>query len=135
MCLVSIILKEIKGGWMRKYQVLLFFMLRQLEATASVRNGDEVAWSLAISETNLCRGSTKHSFDKTFLKNFVKLTEKDLCQSLFFKIFCNFKRRLWHKCFRLNSEIFQKQKFLVKCLQVTASAPWKIIQKVYKTYH
>ena len=131
MCLVSIILKEIKGGWMRKYQVFVIFMLRQLEATASLRNGDEMAWKLAISETNLCRGSTKYSFDKTFLKIFLKLTEKDLCQSLFLKIFYNLKRRLWHKCFPLNSEIFQKQKFLVKCLQVTASAPWKITQKVH----
>ena len=43
MCLVSIILKEIKGGWMRKYQVFVIFMLRQLEATASLRNGDEMA--------------------------------------------------------------------------------------------
>ena len=75
-------------------------MLRQLKTTNSLRNGDEVAWNLAISEANLCRGSTKHSFYKRFLKNFVKFTEKDLCQSLFFKTFSNFKRRLWHKCFK-----------------------------------
>ena len=105
MCLVSIILKEIRGRWIRKYQVLLFFMLRQLKTTASLRNGDEVARNLTISEANLCKGSTKHSFYKTFF-NFVKFTEKDLCQSLFFKIFCNFKRRLCHKCFALNSEMF-----------------------------
>ena len=43
MCLVSIILKEIRGRWIRKYQVLLFFMLRQIKTTASLRNGDEVA--------------------------------------------------------------------------------------------
>ena len=101
---------EIRGGWMRKYQVL-FFMLRKLKTTDSLRNSDEVAWNLAISEANLCRGSTKHSFCKIFLKNFVKFTENDLCQSLFFKTFCNFKRRLWHKCFPLNSKIFQKQNF------------------------
>ena len=35
---------------------------------ASFRNGDEVVWNLAISEANLCAGSTKHSFYKTFLK-------------------------------------------------------------------
>ena len=112
MCLVSIILKEIRSGWIRKYQILLFFMLKQLKTTASLRNGDEVAWNLAISETNLCAGSMKQSFYKTFLKNFVKFTEKDLCLSLFFKTFCNFKRRLWHKCFPFNSEIFKKQFFL-----------------------
>ena len=39
MYLVSIIM----GGWIRKYQVLLFFMLRQLKTAASLRNGDEVA--------------------------------------------------------------------------------------------
>ena len=50
---------------------------------------------------NLFRGSTKHNFYKTFLKNFVKFTEKYLCQSLFFKTFCNFKGS-----FPLNSEIF-----------------------------
>ena len=137
MCLGRMILTKIRGRWIKKYQVLLFFMLRQLETTDSLINSDGVAWNFAISEANLCRGSTKHSFYKTFLKNFVKFTEKDLCQSLFFKTFCNFKRRLWHKCFPLNSEIFQKDFFVcfAKCLYLTAYAPWKITQKVYKTYH
>ena len=76
-----------------------------------MRNSDEVAYNLAISEANLCRGFTKHSFSKTFLKSFVKFTEKDLCQSLFFKIFCNFKSRLWHRYFPLNSEIFKNNFF------------------------
>ena len=93
MCLVSIIFKKIRGGWMRKYQVLLFFMVRQLKTTDSLRNNADVAWKLAISEANLCRGS-QNSFYRTFLKNFAKFTEKDLCQSLFYKTFCNFKRRL-----------------------------------------
>ena len=91
MRLVSIILKEIKSGWIRKYQVLLFFMLRQLKTTNSLTNSDEVAWNLAISEANLSRGA-QNSFYKIFLKNFVNFTEKDLF--LFFKTFCNFKRRL-----------------------------------------
>ena len=86
-------------------------MLRQLKTTGSLRKGDEVSWNLAISEANLCRSSTKHSFCKTFLKIFIKFTEKDLCQSLFFQLFCNFKRRLWHKRFPLNSEIFEKHIF------------------------
>ena len=41
-CLVSIILKEFMGGWIRKYQVYLFFMLRQLKTTDSLRNSDKV---------------------------------------------------------------------------------------------
>ena len=81
-------------------------MLKQLKPTDSLINSDEVAWRLAISEVNLCRGSTKHTFYKTFLKTFAKFTEKHLCQSLFLKIFWNFNRRLWHKRFPLNSEIF-----------------------------
>ena len=137
MYLVSMLLKEIRGEWIRKYQVLLFFMLRQLKTTASLRNGDEVAWNLAISEANLCRGS-QNSFYKTFLKNFVKFTKKDLCQSLFFKTFCNFKRGLAH-VFSFEFWTFLKTHFFAKCLQVTASAPWKITQKSlrnqYKTYH
>ena len=40
-----------------------------------------------------------HSFYKTFLKIFVKFTEKDPCQSLFFEKLCNFRRRLWHEYF------------------------------------
>ena len=110
--MVSIILKEIRGGWIRKYQVLLFLMLRQLKTTASLRNGDEVAWNLAISEANLCRSSTKHSFYKTFLKNFVKFTETDLCQSLFFKTFCNFKRRLAQLFFFWILTFFKNKFFL-----------------------
>ena len=85
-------------------------MVRQLKTTDSLRNNADVAWKLAISEANLCRGS-QNSFYRTFLKNFAKFTEKDLCQSLFFKTFCNFKRRLWHKCFPLNSEIFKNTFF------------------------
>ena len=84
MCLVSIIFKKIRGGWMRKYQVLLFFMVRQLKTTDSLRNNADMAWNLAISEANLCRGS-KNSFYKTFLKNFMKFTEKDLWQVSFLK--------------------------------------------------
>ena len=102
MCLASSILKEIRGGWISSYQVLLFFMLRQLKKIDSLRNSDEVAWNFAISEANLFR-SSRNNFYKTFLKNFVKYTEKDLCQSLLFKTFCNFKRRFWHKCFPLNA--------------------------------
>ena len=134
MRLVSIILKEIKSGWIRKYQVLLFFMLRQLKTTDSLINSDEVAWNLAISEANLCRGSTKHSFYKTFLKNFVKFTEKDLCRVSFLKYSATLKEGSGTSVFLWVLKFF-KTHFFAKCLQVTASAPWKITQKVYKTYH
>ena len=138
MCLVSIILKEIWGKWKRKYQVLLFFMLRQLKTTASLRNSDKVAWNLAISEANLCRGSTKHSFYKTFLKNFVKFTEKDLCRVSFLKYSATLKEGSGTSVFLWVLKFF-KTHFFAKCLQVTASAPWKTTQKSlrnhYKTYH
>ena len=135
MCLASSILKKISSGWIRKYQVLLFFMLRQLKITDSLRNSDEVAWNFAISEGNLFR-SSQNSFYKTFLKNFVKFTEKDLCQSLLFKTFFNFKRRFWLKCFPLNSETFLKHIFLrnafrslLLLLEKPLRNPWEINAK------
>ena len=89
----------------------------------------------SISEANLCRGS-KNSFYKRFLKNFVEFTEKDLSLSLFFKTFCNFKRRHWHKCFPLNSEIFLKYIFLqntfrslLLLLEKPLRNPWEITTK------
>ena len=67
----------------KKIPGFVIFMLSQLKTTASLRNDDEVALNLAISEANLCRGSTKHGFYKTFLRIFVKFTDKNLWQSLF----------------------------------------------------
>ena len=61
----------------------VIFYAETIKKTDSLRNSDEVAWYLAISEANLCRAS-QNSFYKIFLKNFVKFTEKDLFQSLFF---------------------------------------------------
>ena len=88
-------LKEIRGGWVRKYQVLLVFLLRQLRTTASLRNGNGVVWNLAISEANLCRGSTKHSFYKAFLKNFcVIYRERPVPESLFQNILQLHKKTL-----------------------------------------
>ena len=67
----------------KKIPGFVIFMLSQLKTTASLRNDDEVALNLAISEANLCRGFTEHGFYKTFLIIFVKFTDKNLCQSLF----------------------------------------------------
>ena len=79
--MASIILKEIRGGWIKKYQVFLFFMLRQLKTTVSLGNGDEVASDLAISEANLCRGSTTHS---SYSKKFFEIYgERPVPESLF----------------------------------------------------
>ena len=69
---------------MRKYQVLLFLMLIQLKKTDSLRNSDEAAWNLAISEVNLCRGS-KNSFCKTFLKILWNLQIKTCSRVCFLK--------------------------------------------------
>ena len=101
-----------------------------------MRNSDEVASNLAISEANFCRGS-QNSFCKTFLKSFVKFTEKDLCHNLFFKTFCNFKKRLWHKCFPLNSDFFKKHIFLqntfrslLLLLENSLRNPWEITKNL-----
>ena len=48
-------------------------MLRQLKTTDSLINSDEIAWNLAISEVNLCRGSTKHNLYKTVPKHFLEI--------------------------------------------------------------
>ena len=54
----------------------------------------------------------KCSVKKVFFKNFAKFTGKHLCQSLFFdKVTCLrpttlLKRRLWHRCFPMNSAKF-----------------------------
>ena len=69
---------------MRKYQVLQFLMLIQLKKTDSLRNSDEAAWNLAISEVNLCRGS-KNSFCKTFLKILWNLQIKTCSRVCFLK--------------------------------------------------
>ena len=37
-------------------------MSRQLKTADSLKNSDEVVKNLAISEANICRGSTKHSY-------------------------------------------------------------------------
>ena len=56
-------------------------MLRQLKTTVSLGNGDEVASDLAISEANLCRGSTTHS---SYSKNFFEIYgERPVPESLF----------------------------------------------------
>ena len=136
MCFVSIILKRIRGGRIRKYQ-FLFFMLRQLKRSDTLRNSEKVAWNSAILEANPFRGS-QNSFYKTFLKNFLKFTEKDLCRVSFLKYSATLKEGSGTSVFLWVLKFF-KTHFFAKCLQVTASAPWKITQKSlrnhYKTYH
>ena len=123
MCLVSILLKEIRGRWIRKYQVLLFFMLRQLKTTACLRMGHEVAWNLAVSEANLSRGSTKHSFYKTFpkkklwnlqrktcvRKNILPLSKEDSGTGVFLWMLKFFKNKLFlQNAFRSLLLLFEK---------------------------
>ena len=57
----------------------IFFMLRPLKKLILGDMIITVAGNLAISEGNLCRGSTK----KAILKNFTKFEEKELCWNLF----------------------------------------------------
>ena len=54
---------------------------------------------------------------KVVLRNFAKLTEKHLCQSLFFNKVAGLrpatllKNRLWHRCFPVNFAKFQRTPF------------------------
>ena len=76
--------------------------------------------------------STKHSFYKTFLKNFVKFTEKEQCQSLFLKHSATLKEDSGTSAFLWILKSFKNIFFFffAKCLQVTASAPWKTPQSI-----
>ena len=50
------------------------------------------------------------SIRKSVFINFAKLTEKHLCQSLFFNKAAE-KKRLWHSCFPVNCEKFLRTPF------------------------
>ena len=58
------------------------------------------------------------SVKKGVLRNFAKITEKHLCQSLFFnkveglRSATLLKKRLWHRCFPVNFEKFLRTPFL-----------------------
>ena len=58
------------------------------------------------------------SVKKVVLRNFAKITEKHLCQSLFFnkveglRSATLLKKRLWHRCFPVNFEKFLRTPFL-----------------------
>ena len=60
---------------------------------------------------------------KGVLKNFLKFTEKHLCQSLFFEKVAGLrpgtllKKRLWHRCFPVNFAEFLRKTFLTEHLR------------------
>ena len=60
----------------------------------------------------------RYSVMKVVLKNFAKYKGKYLCQSLFFNKFAGLrpatllKKRLWHRCFPVNSAKFLRTPFL-----------------------
>ena len=110
----------------------VIFYAETIKKTDSLRNSDEVAWYLAISEANLCRAS-QNSFYKIFLKNFVKFTKKDLFQSLFFLNI----QQLWKKTltqvflfefWNFLKTIFLQNAFrsLLLLLEKSLRNPWEI---------
>ena len=67
---------------------------------------------------HLCRSSHQRcSVRKCVLRNFTKFTEKNLCQSLFFKKVVGLrpatllKKRLWCRCFPVNFAKFPRTSF------------------------
>ena len=52
------------------------------------------------------------SMKKGDLRNITKLTEKHLCQGLFFIAATLLKKRLWHRCFPVNFMKFLRKPFL-----------------------
>ena len=78
--------------------------------------------------STLFRGSHRmYSVRKGVLRNFAKLTGKDLFQRLFFIKFGGprpatlFKKRPWHRCFPVNFAKFLWVPFFTKYLRTTAS--------------
>ena len=63
------------------------------------------------------------SVRKSFLRNFAKFTGKQLCLGLFFNKVAGLrpatllKKRLWHRCFPANFEIFLRTPFLTEHLR------------------
>ena len=72
------------------------------------------------------RSSYRGSFvKKGVLKNFTKLTGKQLRHSLFFNEVTDLENRLWHRCFPVNFAKFLRIRFFIEQLRETASPYWK----------
>ena len=70
---------------------------------------------------------------KGVLRNFVKLTGKHLCQSLFFNKVAGLrpatllKKRLWRKCFPVNFARFVRKPFIIEHL-------WRLLRNLFVDY-
>ena len=77
------------------------------------------------------------SMQNSVFRNFTKLTEKRLCQSLFFnKVSTLLKKRLWHRCFPMNFEKFLRTPYFTEHLWTTASIQtyWLVGERSYFKY-
>ena len=83
----------------RKVNVVIFYDMKKFIYSESLFN-------------TLCRSSHQSfSVRKDLLRNLTKFTGKHLCQSLFFNKVAAatlLKKRLWHRCFPVNFEKFQR---------------------------
>ena len=88
-------------------------------------------------QLSLSRSSHRRCFvRKGVLRNFVKLTGKQLCKSLYFnKVACRLvtllKKRLRQRCFPVNFAKFLRTSFLIKHLWATASISHSVISCIY----
>ena len=79
-----------------------------------------------VFDTNGRSSHQRCSVKKGGLRNFAKFTGKELCHNLFFNKVAGLrpatllKKRLWHRCFRVNCEIL-KNTFFTEHLRATAS--------------
>ena len=72
-------------------------------------------WVVRMYSLWIIRGSHQRcSIEIGFLRNFAKLTEKHLCQSLIFNRVAGLtpeKKKLWHRCFPVNFAKFLRTPF------------------------
>ena len=99
-----------------------------LSSEASLSSSDSLDSFSNFDKLKPYRSSSLEVFcKKGVLRNFIKFTGKQLCQSLFFNKIAGLspatllKKRLWHRCFPVNVVKFLGALFFVERLWTTAS--------------
>ena len=129
LCLLQ---KEIYSGYLRQNVSYRHYVLPYRKWSSSHRNEVTVNSEIEIfnkeylgqiqkrkNNDTECRSSHRRcSIEKSVLKNFAKITGKQLCQSLFFNKVTGlrtailFKKRLWKRYFPVHFSKFSKTPFL-----------------------
>ena len=95
-------------------------MVKQL--SARLYNPEELRKETPTKDIALQKQPIADSYNESFLKNFLKITGKHLCQSLYLMKFQTSSQqfteeRLQHRCFPVNSTRILRTPFLLKLLE------------------